>query len=44
MEILKSMATLFRLFYVTRANPDPTVLREGFFNKAVECTTVIEHR
>lgn len=44
MEILKSMATLFRIFDVTRTKSEPTVLREGFFNKAVECTTRIERR
>jgi hypothetical protein len=31
MEILKSMATLFRRFDVNRTKLEPTVLREGFF-------------
>jgi benzoate 4-monooxygenase len=44
MEILKSTATLFRLFDVTRAKSGETVLREGFFNKATECVTIVEHR
>ena len=44
MEILKSMATLFRLFDIVRTKAEPTVIREGFFNKAAECTAIIEHR
>jgi benzoate 4-monooxygenase len=44
MEILKAMAVLFRLFNVTRIKSGPTILREGFFNKATECTATIERR
>lgn len=44
MEILKSMATLFRLFDVSRTKSEPTTLREGFFNKSTECATTIRRR
>jgi benzoate 4-monooxygenase len=44
MEILKATAVLFRLFNVTRIKSSATVLREGFFNKSMECTAAIERR
>jgi benzoate 4-monooxygenase len=44
MEILKAMATLFRLFRLTRMASESTVIREGFFNKAVECAVRVERR
>ena len=44
MEILKAMVVTFKLFDVQRANPDPTVIREGFFNKAAECEAEIRLR
>ncbi|KAK2690182.1 hypothetical protein QWA68_010903 [Fusarium oxysporum] len=44
MEILKAVAIVFKLFDVKRMNPKPTVIREGFFNKAVECEVEIHKR
>jgi benzoate 4-monooxygenase len=44
MEILKAVVTVFKLFDVKRMNPKPTVVREGFFNKAVECKVEIRRR
>ncbi|KAG4266797.1 hypothetical protein FPRO04_13092 [Fusarium proliferatum] len=44
MEILKAVAVVFKLFDVRRINPEPTVVREGFFNKAVECEVEIHKR
>lgn len=45
MEILKAIVVVFKLFNVTRANGGaPTVVREGFFNKAAECEVVIRRR
>ncbi|GAD97032.1 predicted protein [Paecilomyces variotii No. 5] len=44
MEILKAMATLFRLFHVERAKSEETTYREGFFNKATECAVVLKRR
>ncbi|KAI1044935.1 hypothetical protein LB505_013922 [Fusarium chuoi] len=44
MEILKAVAVVFKLFNVRRINPEPTVVREGFFNKAVECEVEIHKR
>ena len=44
MEILKAVAVVFKLFHVKRINPAPTVIREGFFNKAVECEVEIHKR
>lgn len=44
MEIVKTLATLFKLFDVERTNKDPTVVREGFFNKAAECTALLKQR
>ncbi|KAF4334741.1 benzoate 4-monooxygenase cytochrome P450 [Fusarium beomiforme] len=44
MEILKAVVIIFKLFDVKRANPEPTVVREGFFNKAVECKVEIRKR
>ncbi|EUC43620.1 hypothetical protein COCMIDRAFT_100407 [Bipolaris oryzae ATCC 44560] len=44
MEILKAVAVSFRLFEVKRVNKTPTVIREGFFNKASECECVIRLR
>ncbi|EXL71481.1 hypothetical protein FOPG_12784 [Fusarium oxysporum f. sp. conglutinans race 2 54008] len=44
MEILKAVAVVFKLFDVKRMNPKPTVVREGFFNKAVECEVEIRKR
>ncbi|QGI76992.1 hypothetical protein CEK25_001898 [Fusarium fujikuroi] len=44
MEILKAVAVVFKLFDVRRINLEPTVVREGFFNKAVECEVEIHKR
>lgn len=45
MEILKAIVVVFKLFDVRRANGGaPTVVREGFFNKAAECEVVICRR
>jgi len=44
MEMMKAMATLFRLFEVRRLRDDATVLREGFFVKSTECWVAIKHR
>lgn len=44
MEIVKTLATLFRLFDVERTNHDPTIIREGFFNKAAECNVLLKRR
>jgi len=40
-EVLKAMALLFKLYDVERSHGKPTVLREGFFNKATECEVVL---
>jgi benzoate 4-monooxygenase len=44
MEIVKALATLFRLFDVERTTRNPTVIREGFFNKAAECNVLLKRR
>jgi benzoate 4-monooxygenase len=44
MEIVKTLATLFRLFGVERTNKKATVIREGFFNKAAECNVLLWRR
>jgi hypothetical protein len=44
MEILKAMVLLFKLFDVERLNDKPTVIREGFFNKAAECEVKVRRR
>ncbi|KAF5255890.1 hypothetical protein FOXYS1_13673 [Fusarium oxysporum] len=44
MEILKAVVVVFKLFHVQRRNDKPTVVREGFFNKAVECEVEIHKR
>lgn len=44
MEVLKAVAILFKLFDVERVNKKPTVIREGFFNKASECECIIKLR
>ncbi|CAJ0551509.1 Ff.00g114390.m01.CDS01 [Fusarium sp. VM40] len=44
MEILKAMVIIFKLFDIRRLNSNPTVIREGFFNKAAECNTEIRLR
>lgn len=44
MEIVKTLATLFKLFDVERTNKAPTVIREGFFNKAAECHVLLTQR
>lgn len=44
MEILKAMALLFKLFDVERLNDKPTMIREGFFNKAAECEVKLRKR
>ncbi|KAG5656897.1 hypothetical protein KAF25_011066 [Fusarium avenaceum] len=44
MEILKAMVIIFKLFDIRRLNFNPTVIREGFFNKAAECNTEIQLR
>lgn len=43
-EIMKTLATLFRLFEVTRARETPSDLREGFFNKIGECEVFLKSR
>jgi hypothetical protein len=44
MEILKAVAIVFKLFDVERMNKEPTVISEGFFNKASECKVSIRRR
>lgn len=44
METLKAVVVVFKLFHVQRRNDKPTVVREGFFNKAVECEVEIHKR
>ncbi|KAF5535251.1 benzoate 4-monooxygenase cytochrome P450 [Fusarium phyllophilum] len=44
MEILKAVAVVFKLFHVKRMNLKPTVIREGFFNKAVQCEVEMHKR
>ena len=44
MEIMKAMATLFRIFEVTRLREEATVLREGFFVKSAECWVALKKR
>ncbi|KAJ9145433.1 benzoate 4-monooxygenase cytochrome p450 [Pleurostoma richardsiae] len=44
MEILKAVVLLFKLFDVERLSSESTVIREGFFNKAAECTVRIQKR
>ena len=44
MQILKAVTVVFKFFHVRRARNTPTVLREGFFNKAEECKVFLELR
>ncbi|KAJ5299697.1 cytochrome P450 [Penicillium atrosanguineum] len=44
MEILKTLATLFKLFDIQRACPVETQVREGFFVKNSECQVRITRR
>lgn len=44
MEILKVTATLFRIFSVERTLKQPTIVREGFFNKVAECNARLQRR
>jgi benzoate 4-monooxygenase len=44
MEVLKALVIVFKLFVVTRTAVGPTVIREGFFNKAAECEVQITVR
>ncbi|EMD84995.1 hypothetical protein COCC4DRAFT_154476 [Bipolaris maydis ATCC 48331] len=44
MEILKAVVVVFKIFDVKRTNPHPTVVREGFFNKATECEVRLQKR
>ncbi|KAI1505314.1 cytochrome P450 [Biscogniauxia marginata] len=44
MEILKAMVIIFKLFDIERVADEPTVIREGFFNKATECKVLIRRR
>lgn len=44
MEILKTLATVFRLYHLERVPAGETVLREGFFVKTKECQVVMRKR
>jgi benzoate 4-monooxygenase len=44
MEILKTTAVILKLFSIERTNINPTVMKEGFFNKAAECEVEIRRR
>ena len=44
MEMTKAIATLFRLFEVTRLREEATVVREGFFVKSTECWVSLKTR
>ncbi|EFX03912.1 FAD linked oxidase domain containing protein [Grosmannia clavigera kw1407] len=44
MEVIKTLATLFRVFEFIRTRSGLTELREGFFVKAKECTVRISRR
>ncbi|KAF2856837.1 cytochrome P450, partial [Plenodomus tracheiphilus IPT5] len=44
MEVLKALAVLFKLLDVRRATHEPTLIREGFFNKATECMCFVTLR
>ncbi|KAK7227435.1 hypothetical protein V2G26_015438 [Clonostachys chloroleuca] len=44
MEILKTTAVILKLFSIERTNINPTVMKEGFFNKAAECEVKIKRR
>lgn len=44
MELLKALAIVFKLFNVRRVAGRTTVIREGFFNKAVECECTLSLR
>lgn len=42
--MLKTLATLFKLFHLERVSVGDTVLREGFFMKSQECEVVLKRR
>ncbi len=44
MEMMKTLATVFRLFNFVRSTTSVTELREGFFVKAKECWIEVERR
>ncbi|OGM40378.1 hypothetical protein ABOM_010596 [Aspergillus bombycis] len=44
MEILKTLATLFKLYQLERISVGDTMLREGFFVKTRECEVVLRRR
>jgi len=44
MEILKALAIVFKTFDVRRSSEQHTVIREGFFLKAVKCACYVTLR
>lgn len=44
MEMLKTLATIFRLFKFERSISGPTEMREGFFVKVTECNVMVSPR
>lgn len=44
MEILKTLVVVLKRFDLQRAKSEPTIIREGFFNKAQECNIYLSRR
>lgn len=44
MEMLKALATIFKLFEVKRIQTNRTAVREGFFVKSMECKIELKER